>query len=153
MKKEMFLTVIFSIVLCSCQTRSEIAIQDETENSTVATDIKKQYEMIGKKLYDELLSNDEYLIDYKINHVEFKRAKIDELDHPPELRWFQPEETDSAFMVMVIYSVKPTKSGYNLWLAGNGKVANNGWIVRKIAAVFIDKCDEEYCIKREGTGP
>jgi signal peptidase I len=85
--------------------------------SPVATKVTasaiKRYEEIGERLYEEWLVTHEDLVDHKISRVQFSVARTERFDRPLVERYFQLEESDSAFCVDIGYSVKPTESAFH----------------------------------------
>ena len=66
------------------------------------------------------------------------------------------QESDSGIAVRVRYSLLPIYSndkGTNWWLAGNGTVLEDGWVVNKVAVVLVELEDGRWVMKGIGTGP
>lgn len=60
-------------------------------------------------------------------------------------------ENTNGIFATVRYSVKPV-SKENNWIAGNGKIEDDGWIREKSACVIVEKQGDKYVITSEGTG-
>ncbi len=91
------------------------------------------------------------LTDYKIDDVTFFADKATILA-PDQFDYFPTQTTKDAYIVNIVYSVKPADLNDNWWIAGNGTRESNGWIARKSLFVTIDKKDSEYVIINMGTG-
>lgn len=56
------------------------------------------------------------------------------------------------FVKWILYSVQINEVPSS-WVAGNGDIAPNGWIVHKALIIGVTKVNEEYVLKLIGTGP
>lgn len=81
------------------------------------------------------------LEDYRIENVQ-QDDRISFLAH----------EQNVDFVGTVLFSVriKEVPSG---WVAGNGALASEGWIIHKFLIVGVSKVNDEYVLKLIGTGP
>jgi hypothetical protein len=65
---------------------------------------------------------------------------------------FLANEQNLDYVGSVQYSVQ-IKEVPSRWVAGNGELANDGWIVNKGLIIGVTKVDDEYVLKILGTGP
>lgn len=73
------------------------------------------------------------LTDYRINDVEIESQDL------------------YKFTVSVSYDIQYTNES-NMWVAGNGEIKDNNWIVDKFALVDITQINNKYVITNIGTG-
>ena len=73
------------------------------------------------------------LTDYRINDIEIESQDL------------------YNFTVSVLYDIQYTNES-NMWVAGNGELKDNNWIVNKIALVDITQINDKCVITNIGTG-
>lgn len=59
------------------------------------------------------------------------------------------KSSKKGFTFSVVYSVKPVDDN-SYWLAGNGKVTSDGWIINKYIEVTVVKEGNKYIIESMG---
>jgi hypothetical protein len=65
---------------------------------------------------------------------------------------FLAKEQKVEFVSRVIYSIQ-IKEVPSDWVAGNGELAANGWILHKGLIIGVIKVNDQYVLKLIGTGP
>ena len=65
---------------------------------------------------------------------------------------FLANEQKVDYISTVQYSVQIPEVPSN-WVAGNGELAPNGWIIHKFLIIGITKTNDQYVLKLIGTGP
>lgn len=65
---------------------------------------------------------------------------------------FLAQEQKVDFVNTIEYSVQ-VKEAPTGWLAGNGEMAPDGWIVHKFLIIGVTKVNDQYVLKLIGTGP
>lgn len=73
------------------------------------------------------------LTDYRINDIDIESQDL------------------YNFTVSVLYDIQYTNES-NMWVAGNGELKDNNWIVNKIALVDITQINDKCVITNIGTG-
>ncbi len=73
------------------------------------------------------------LTDYRINDIDIESQDI------------------HNFIVSVSYDVQYTNES-DMWVAGNGELKDNNWVVDKFAVVDITQINDKYVITNIGTG-
>ena len=64
---------------------------------------------------------------------------------------FKAKEYNVDFIRAVEYSVQVKESPAN-WVAANGELAENGWVIRKLIFVGVTKAGDQYILHLLGTG-
>ncbi|MCL4530660.1 MAG: hypothetical protein M1485_03625 [Chloroflexi bacterium] len=106
-------------------------------------------EELAKKLFEVYLGHSKSpdlggrcrLEDFKVN-----RALLDTRIS------FLAAEQHVNYVAYVIYDVQ-IKETPSDWVAGNGEIAPNGWIVNKEFIIGVTKVGDDYVLKVLGTGP
>lgn len=71
--------------------------------------------------------------DYRINEIDIEK------------------EEGLKFTVSVSYDIQYTNES-NIWIAGNGELKENNWVINKFALVDIEQVKDKYIITSIGTG-
>lgn len=129
-----------------------INLENNSENNL------KFYDPLSK---DEKIKIARELFDYYINEnrTDWSIVKSQNLKREPVicLTDYRINDIDIEsqdlynFTVSVLYDIQYTNES-NMWVAGNGELKDNNWIVNKIALVDITQINDKCVITNIGTG-
>lgn len=98
-----------------------------------------QRKNISLKLMNEYLNNYKSTVTEKNRKLSnYRIEKIKDI-----------KSSKKGFTFSVVYSVKPVDDN-SYWLAGNGKVTSDGWIINKYIEVTVVKEGNKYIIESMG---
>lgn len=98
-----------------------------------------QKKNISLKLMNEYLNNYKSTVTEKNRKLSnYRIEKIKDI-----------KSSKKGFTFSVVYSVKPVDDN-SYWLAGNGKVTSDGWIINKYIEVTVVKEGNKYIIESMG---
>ena len=130
----------------------DTAVSDSQENKiTQLKDLRKKKKIeIAKDLFDEYINE---------NRTDWKMVKSQNLNRQPVVCLtdykinditFVKEESDK-FTVDISYDIQYTNES-NFWIAGNGELTDNNWVINKCSFVDIQKVGDKYFIINLYTG-
>ena len=165
MSRKKLITLITSIcmigLLDGCNNRKEYSKTSSSDNTSVIdnqenkmTQLKYLSENenieIGRDLYDKYINE---------NRTDWQMVKSQNLNRQPVVCLtdyrindvsFVKEESDK-FTVDISYDIQYTDES-NFWIAGNGELTDNNWVINKCSFVDIQKIGDKYFIVNLYTG-
>ncbi|WP_294373564.1 hypothetical protein [uncultured Clostridium sp.] len=125
-------------------------ISEESEIKKLEDMSKDEKIEIGRNLFDEYINE---------NRTDWKMVKSQNLNRQPVVCLtdykindvdFVKEEKDK-FTLDISYDIQYTDES-NFWVAGNGELADDNWVVNKCSFVDIEQVGDKYFIVNVYTG-